>query len=136
MNKIRYTIDERLFRNDRGQLHLGYVTRLLNSEKIDQNMFLYKLSKATSIAEPKLLFVLHSMTEIMLKNLYNGSPVQVPKLGTFSLSLKSSAVVNKKDAGVKAMQRVSVNYWPDLDIKKQLSLNNLAFKESKKDEKI
>lgn len=129
MKKVRFTIDERKFRNNRGELRIGYVTRLLPGDRIDRDKFIDQMCKATGMTGPRVEFVLSQASEIMTKHLLNGSLVDMPHIGTFRLGLSSTATVRKQDAGVKAMKYMKVNYNPALKIKKLTDLGNMAFQQ-------
>ena len=128
MEKVKYTVDERVFRNDRGELRIGYVTRLVAGEKVDEEKILEKISKATGLGEVKISYILNETANCMMKYLLNGSPVTIPHIGTFRLGLSSEAKVRKTDAGVKAMKMIRINYNPTLKMKKLTDLSNMAFK--------
>lgn len=127
--KIKYKVEERKFRNNMGQLHIGYVTRLLVGKKIDETTFATALSKATNISAPKVNYIMMETAEYVMRRLFEGSTVSVPKLGTFKLSLKSHAVTLRRQAGVSAMDSININFQPCVEIKKKLQINNLQFKE-------
>lgn len=128
--KIRYTVDERIFRNNQGQLTHGYITRLVSNKKVEGDEVVTALSKATGLSEPKCLFVLSELQQLVLRKVTDGRGVVVPQLGTFRLALKSHAVSIRKDAGLRSIDAISLNFLPSVDIKKALDLTNLQFKES------
>lgn len=127
--KIRYSVDERIFRNKQGQLTHGYITRLVSNKKVEGDEVITALSKATGLSEPKCMFVLSELQQLLLRKAYDGRGVVIPKLGTFRLALRSHSVPIRKDAGPKSIDSISLNYLPAVEIKKALDLANLQFKE-------
>lgn len=127
--KIKFKVEERKFRNNMGQLHIGYITRLLVGKKIDEDTFVSALGKATGMSVPKVNYIMMETADYVLRRLFEGSSVSIPKVGTFKLSLKSKAVTRRQDAGVPAMESISVNFQPSVEIKNKLQINNLQFKQ-------
>lgn len=127
--KIKFKVEERTYRNNMGQLHIGYITRLLVGKKIDETAFAAALGKATNMSVPKVNYVMMETAEYVMRRLFEGSSVSVPKLGTFKLSLKSHAVIQKRQAGVSAMDSITIKFQPCVEIKRKLQIPNLQFKE-------
>lgn len=132
MKAVKYKVNERMFRNNRGELRIGYVTQLKADEKLTSGDVLEILHKRTGIHEPKIEFILMNLQEVLLQGFYQGRPVEVPHIGTFRLGLRSEAKVRKQDAGKKAMMRLIVNFMPHMQIKKRTELNNIKFQEVEK----
>ena len=86
--KIKYKVEERTYRNNMGQLHIGYITRLLVGKKIDETAFAAALGKATNMSAPKVNYIMMETAEYVMRRLFEGSSVSVPKLGTFKLAQK------------------------------------------------
>ena len=81
------------------------------------------------MSAPKVNYVMMETAEYVMRRLFEGSSVSVPKLGTFKFSLKSHAVIQKRQAGVSAMDSITIKFQPCVEIKRKLQINNLQFKE-------
>ena len=61
--KIKYKVEERTYRNNMGQLHIGYITRLLVGKKIDETAFAAALGKATNMSVPTKTRYIQALTQ-------------------------------------------------------------------------
>ena len=126
--KIRIKIHERVLRNKVGQLKCCYITALSPTTKISEDETLEKLSQRLNMSEPKVSFILDETMQFAVRQLLQGYIVEVPQFGTLRLSIKTKAKARRIDAGVKAIENISVNYKKKTKMRKLLELNNLQFK--------
>jgi nucleoid DNA-binding protein len=80
------------------------------------------------MSEPKVSFILDETMQFAVRQLLQGYIVEVPQFGTLRLSIKTKAKNRRIDAGVKAIENISVNFLPCPKMRKLLELNNLQFK--------
>lgn len=127
-NKIAIKVRERVLRNNKGQLKVCYLTALEPTQKISDEVVLTRLSQRLSLPEPKVNYILSEVMDYIMSNMLQGTPIEVPQIGTFRLGMKSHAVSRKMDAGEKSIDKITINYLPTLKSRKLLDLNNLQFK--------
>lgn len=128
MYKVRFKVEERFYRNNAGKLGLKYITRLLQSDKISEDEIITKLSTATNISESKIQYIFLALKDELLKAIMDGRPVDVPFLGRFKLSMKSKATTNQQEAGLKMIEKLGVNFFPNKNLTSKIDKQNILFK--------
>lgn len=126
--KIRIKIHERVLRDRKGLLKCCYVTALSPAQKISEDESLEKIAQRMNMSEPKVAFVLDEAMQYAVRQLVQGYIVEIPQFGTLRLSIKTKAKARRIDAGVKAIEGVSVNFLPCPKMRKMIELDNLQFK--------
>lgn len=128
MYKVRFKVEERFYRNNAGKLGLRYITRLLQSDTISEEEIITKLSSATNISESKIQYIFLALKDELLKAIIDGRPVDVPFLGRFKLSMKSKSTTNQQDAGLKMIEKLGVNFFPNKNLTSKIDKQNILFK--------
>lgn len=128
---IKLKVSERIVRNNRGDLALRYITALAPAEKIDVAASLSQLAKELGITPERAGYALDVVGSMIGKSILEGRPVTLRGLGTFRPGLRSKAATSRSKAGAAAVERVVVNYLPDLQLRRRLAIENLAFRVAK-----
>ena len=101
-----------MVRDSKGNMHHRYVTRLAPAEKVKGDEFLTLCSKKGRVPRYQVESTLGLVGEVMLEQLREGKPVEVPQVGVFRLGLEGRATDSREEAGLKAINKTTVNYLP------------------------
>ena len=101
-----------MVRDSKGNMHHRYVTRLAPAEKVKGDEFLTLCSEKGRVPRYQVESTLGLVGEVMLEQLREGKPVEVPQVGVFRLGLEGRATDSREEAGLKAISKTTVNYLP------------------------
>ena len=126
---IQLEISDKLVRDSKGNMHQRYVTRLAPAEKVKGDEFLALCSEKGHVPRYQVESTLGLVGEVMLEQLREGKPVEVPQVGVFRLGLEGRATDSREEAGMKAISKTTVNYLPARRIRDGTHLMTLMGKE-------
>ena len=109
---IQLEISDKMVRDSKGNMHHRYVTRLAPAEKVKGDEFLTLCSKKGRVPRYQVESTLGLVGEVMLEQLREGKPVEVPQVGVSRLGLEGRATDSREEAGLKAINKTTVNYLP------------------------
>ena len=101
-----------MVRDSKGNMHQRYVTRLAPSERVKGDEFLALCSERGHVPRYQVESTLGLVGEVMLEQLREGKPVEVPQVGVFRLGLEGRATDSREEAGLKVISKTTVNYLP------------------------
>ena len=101
-----------MVRDSKGNMHHRYVTRLAPAEKVKGDEFLALCSERGRVPRYQVESTLGLVGEVMLEQLREGKPVEVPQVGVFRLGLEGRATDSREEAGLNAINKTTVNYLP------------------------
>ncbi|MBR6991131.1 MAG: hypothetical protein IKH97_02795 [Bacteroidales bacterium] len=123
---IQLEISNKQVRDSKGNMHQRYVTRLAPAEKVKGDEFLNLCSERGRVPRYQVESTLGLVGEVMLGLLCEGMTVEVPHVGVFRLGLEGRATDSREEAGLKAINKTTVNYHPAPKIRDGTHLMALA----------
>lgn len=121
----------------KGQVNVGYAPKkvaFLNTEKlvgsadrystIDYKSIVAYAAKAAAVPESSIDMAMEALFDAMNYFVLNGHSVQIPNLGTFSLSVRAKTAANESEFSADFRQNlrgVKINFLPDSDLKAMLA---------------
>ena len=95
---------------------LFYASSII-SRKIDLDELSQAIAQSSTVARADIYAVLIALIEEITKNLSNGNLVQLGKLGSLSLNLRSEGSESEEDCTSAAIKGAKVIYRPGAEIK-------------------
>ena len=90
---------------------------VLTFSNIGNEQLVEYLAINSGINKGLAIAAVNALRNVFDNYLLNGHTVQIPQLGTFSLSAKCKLADKEKDAGAKCIQRVKISYTPKTTVK-------------------
>lgn len=90
---------------------------VLTFSNIGNEQLVEYLAINSGINKGLAIAAVNALRNVFDNYLLNGHTVQIPQLGTFSLSAKCKLADKEKDAGAKCIQRVKIRYTPKTTVK-------------------
>lgn len=126
----------------KGQVNVGYAPKkvaFLNTEKlvgsadrystIDYKAIVAYAAKAAAVPESSIDMAMEALFDAMNYFVLNGHSVQIPNLGTFSLSVRAKTASNESEFTADFRQNlrgVKINFLPDSDLKAMLANTSIS----------
>ena len=104
-------------RNAPGTDTQKFYPGIVSFSNIGNDQLVEYLATNSGINKPVAIAAVNALRALFTNYLLNGHTVQIPQLGTFSLSAITKPVALKKDAGPDCIQRVKIRYTPKSSIK-------------------
>ena len=86
-----------------------------------------KLTKSLSMEAPEVLLLMDELADQITSAVLNGQRVKVDGLGTFSPSLKTKSNENLEDVTTDSIQKVKINFRPDVKLKRAMDDTKLEY---------
>jgi predicted histone-like DNA-binding protein len=90
---------------------------IVSFSNIGNDQMVEYLAVNSGINRPLAIAAVNALRAVFVNYLMNGHTVQIPQLGTFSLSAKCKLVSNAKDAGPDCIKRLKIRFTPKGTIK-------------------
>ena len=90
---------------------------IVSFSNIGNDQMVEYLAVNSGINRPLAIAAVNALRAIFVNYLMNGHTVQIPQLGTFSLSAKCKLVNDIKDAGPDSIKRLKIRFTPKSTIR-------------------
>lgn len=88
-----------------------------------------RLTKSLSMEAPEILLMMDELADQIMAAVLSGRSVKVDGLGTFSPSLKTHGNENVDDVNANAIEKVKINFRPDIELKRAMQKAKVEYYE-------
>ena len=108
-----------------GEKYLAVIDRsgIMNQEQLAD-----KIADMSSLAYNDVLSALAALQMVIADATMNGVTVQLDQLGNFTPFLKSKAMETEEEANSESIQRLRVNFYPNVRFKNKLKSTGFIYK--------
>ncbi len=104
----------------KGEKKEKYVARQRVQGTLTEDDIAEELTKALSMEAPEVLLAMDELTDQIIKAMLRGQTIKVEGLGTFTPSLKTKSSDAPEEVNADAIQRVNINFRPDVKLKRMM----------------
>lgn len=90
---------------------------IVSYKKISSNDLIEYMVQNSSVSKATALAAVAALRQVFNNYVLNGHGVQIPQLGTFSLSAKTSAVATLKECGADCVKSLKIRFTPTVLLK-------------------
>ena len=108
-----------------GEKYLAVIDR---SGILTQEQLADRIAEMSSLAYNDVLSALAALQMVISDATMSGVTVQLDQLGNFTPFLKSKAMETKEEANSESIQRLRVNFYPNVRFKKKLKSTGFIYK--------
>lgn len=103
-----------------------YYAQAYGRRVISQKELMDDVEKQTSLTSGDVKNAIDSLLYVIKKNLSDGRSVKLDGIGTFSVSIKSRGVSNKKDFTTADVKRKMINFRASTDLREYINQSSVA----------
>lgn len=96
-----------------------YVTQVTTSQ-VDETQVAMDLADETTLNASEAMMAIRQLRKILLRRLLSGESVKFGNWGSFSVTLTSEGVTDKKLVNAKQIKNINLNFQPDEQFKSDL----------------
>ena len=108
-----------------GEKYLAVIDR---SGILTQEQLADRIAEMSSLAYNDVLSALAALQMVIADATMNGITVQLDQLGNFTPFLKSKAMETEEEANSESIQRLRVNFYPNVRFKNKLKSTGFIYK--------
>ena len=117
---------QRVNPSDLEQPKKWYVTQV-TATQVDESQIALDMADGTTLDPSEAMMALRQLRKVLLRRLLSGESVRMGNWGSFSVTLTSTGVEDKKKLTANLIKSVNLNFQPDKTFKEELNRATFAW---------